>query len=42
MEMCEGIKRKLDRELQEREIDFLKWVYERHVEDKKFANPKSE
>jgi len=34
LEICEVTKQKLDRELQQQEIDFLKWVYERHIEER--------
>ena len=33
MEMYEETKKKLDRELKQQEIDFLKWVYEKHKQE---------
>lgn len=30
VEMCKGTSKKLNRELQEQEVDFLIWVYEKH------------
>lgn len=33
MDVCELTKKKLDRELQPKEIDFLKWVYEKHKQE---------
>lgn len=33
MEMYEMTKKKLDRELKQQEIEFLKWVYEKHKEE---------
>jgi len=34
IEIFKSTKKKLDRELQQQEIEFLKWVYERHKEEK--------
>ncbi|WP_211320624.1 hypothetical protein [Pseudogracilibacillus auburnensis] len=33
IEMYEMTKKKLDRELKQQEIDFLKWVYEKHKKE---------
>lgn len=35
IEMYEMTKKKLDRELKQQEIDFLKWVYEKHKKEEK-------
>ena len=34
MEMCQMTKEELDRELQQQEIEFLKWIYEKHKKEK--------
>lgn len=34
IEICEVTKKKLDRELEQQEIDFLRWVYEKHKKEK--------
>ncbi len=33
MDICEFTKKKLDRELKQKEIDFLKWVYEEYKQE---------
>lgn len=33
IEMYEMTKKKLDRELKQQEIEFLKWVYEKHKQE---------
>jgi len=32
--LCESTSKRLGRELQEREIDFLLWMYEQHISSK--------
>lgn len=35
MKMCEDTSRKLERELEEKEIEFIKWVYNEHSKEEK-------
>ncbi len=38
MKMCEDTSRKLERKLDDREIEFLKWVYKEHSKEQKKEN----
>lgn len=40
LKWCEEASEKLDRKLEDREVEFLKWVYEEHTKEEKKDTPK--